>query len=113
MNTGKKSSYWVAIAILLPFLAVVALMVSAGSGQVVPPPTEAKLHQVSASPLTLQDSYVQQRLAYGRVEATSQANAGFERAGYIEQMLVDEGQQVSKGQQIATLDTQRLDASYA
>lgn len=97
-------------ALVVPFLTVTALMVSAGSGQVVPAPAHAKVHSVEVMPLHLQSSYTQQKLAYGRVEATRQSRMGFELTGTLTQVLVNEGQQVAAGDVLATLDTQRLQA---
>ena len=95
-------------AIFVPFILVAALMVSAGSGQLVAAPDEAKIQPVEVMPLQLQDAYVQQKLAYGRVEAVKEAKLGFELAGTVTEVLAFEGDRVSRGQLLAKLDTQRL-----
>lgn len=96
--------------LVLPFIGLVALVVAAGSGQVIAPPVSAKAHEVEVVPLTVQESYLQQRIAYGRVESGQRIDAGFELAGTVKKVLVDEGQSFDKGQPLAELDTQRLNA---
>ncbi|GAB2677601.1 efflux RND transporter periplasmic adaptor subunit [Aliiglaciecola aliphaticivorans] len=111
MNKVSFKSLLIPIAIILPLIAVVGLMVTAGSGQVTPPPSQAKIHQVEVVQLSPQDSYQLEQLAYGRLESANLSNLGFELAGKVQQILVDEGDQIVVGQLIAKLDTQRLDAS--
>lgn len=111
MNTKLTRPVVVAIAILVPLLAVVGLMVAAGSGQVAEPPTQAKIHQVEVIQLTPEYAYQQQQLAYGRVEAANLSNLAFELSGKVQRILIDEGDSVVAGQLVASLDTQRLDAS--
>jgi RND family efflux transporter MFP subunit len=96
--------------LVLPFLGLIALVVAAGSGQVIAPPVSAKAHEVEVTRLIEQESYQQQRIAYGRVESGQRIDAGFELAGTINSVLVDEGQSFEKGQLLAKLDTQRLHA---
>lgn len=111
MKTNLSKSLLIAISIIVPLLAIVGLMVAAGSGQVAEPPREAKLHQVEVIKLVPESAYLQQQLAYGRVESANLSNLGFELAGKVDQILVDEGDTIVAGQLIAKLDTQRLDAS--
>ncbi|MFA3791786.1 efflux RND transporter periplasmic adaptor subunit [Aliiglaciecola sp. SL4] len=111
MNKASFKTLLIPIALILPLIAVVGLMVAAGSGQVTPPPSEAKIHQVEVVQLSPQDSYQLEQLAYGRLESANLSNLGFELAGKVQQILVDEGDQIVAGQLIAKLDTQRLDAS--
>lgn len=107
--TPKKRG-WIYPAIAVPFLGVMALMVAAGNGQVLPPPSQATQQTVDVMALERQSEYRQQHLAYGRVEATKQARLGFELAGTIEDLPVDEGQRVAKGEVLGMLDTARLNA---
>ena len=106
----KNKTLWLVAALAIPFTGLVALMITAGSGQVTAPPAQPKLHPVNATPLQLQSSYQQQRLAYGRVEPGQQIQAGFELAGTLQNITVDEGDTFEQGQVLARLDTQRLDA---
>ena len=110
-HSSTRNKPWLVAAFLaIPFIGVTALMITAGAGQVVPPPVSAKSHSVDVMNIEVQESYIQSRFAYGRVEAAQRANAGFELAGTLIQVQVDEGDKVSKGQLLARLDTVRLDA---
>ncbi|GAA0853734.1 efflux RND transporter periplasmic adaptor subunit [Aliiglaciecola litoralis] len=111
MKSSPSKSLLLAITIIIPFLAIVGLMLAAGSGQVSAPPSEAKLHTVEVIQVVPEKGYQQQQLAYGRIESANLANLGFELAGKIDQIFVDEGDWIKSGQRIAVLDTQRLDAS--
>lgn len=107
---GARRSLTIFFALFIPFACVVALMVSAGSGQLHAAPTSAKIHNIDVMPLQTQTSYHKQKLAYGRVEASKVAQAGFELSGTVNLISVDEGDIVEAGQLLATLDTQRLNA---
>lgn len=110
-DTRSKSKLVVlSVTLIVPFLAVVALMVSAGSGQIQTAPADAKVHPVEVLPLTTQTAYSKQKLAYGRIEAVAQSRIGFELTGVLTNVLVAEGQEVKSGQILASLDTQRLEA---
>ena len=58
----------------------------------------------------MQTSYWQRSLATGRVEASQQAQLGFELSGTLDQTSVDEGGWVEQGQVLARLDRSRLNA---
>ncbi|WJG09990.1 efflux RND transporter periplasmic adaptor subunit [Aliiglaciecola sp. LCG003] len=111
MKTTSSKSLLIATAIIIPLISVAGLMIAAGSGQVAAPPITAKVHRVAVIKLAPQQSYQQQQMAYGRIESANIANLGFELAGKVEQLLVDEGDFIQAGQLIARLDTQRIDAS--
>ncbi len=64
--------------------------------------------KVNVQTVFIQPSYSKQRKVYGLVEAEQKADLGFELSGLIAQTQVAEGQRVSKGQILATLDTERL-----
>jgi RND family efflux transporter MFP subunit len=107
----KKHLIW-----LIPFIALVALillMKASGSGQTQPPPTEAKKHLVNVMPIKWHEQYVQKRLVVGRAEAPQTAAIGFDLAGSVVNILVDEGQRVIQGQILAELDDQRLKAQMS
>jgi RND family efflux transporter MFP subunit len=108
-NTSKRWVLW--LTVVAPIVALVWLMNAAGSGQVSHPPVDAKLHQVDVIRAKVQDHYLQQREVVGRVETNQIASLGFELAGSVKTILVDEGNVVAQGQVLATLDTQRLDAT--
>jgi RND family efflux transporter MFP subunit len=52
--------------------------------------------------------YEVDRLFIGRVSASQQANISFETQGVVEELLVDQGEKVSKGQALAKLDISLL-----
>lgn len=58
--------------------------------------------------LTVDDGYVIRESFAGRVEPARQTLAAAERAGLIEEILVEEGSQVAQGQMLARLDAKPL-----
>ena len=68
---------------------------------------------VSSETLSLEQEYALSRTFSGQVQASRQADLGFERGGRLIRVLVDEGDVVSKGQLLAELDTDRLRAQRA
>lgn len=58
----------------------------------------------------LSPGYKESRTHTGRVEATRTAELSFLKAGRIQNILVDEGSSVTKGQLLATLDVRSLQA---
>ena len=65
---------------------------------------------VEVMPITMQSSYLRERLVYGQVESAMQSDVGFELAGVLELFMVEEGMSVSQGQALAQLDMARLEA---
>jgi RND family efflux transporter MFP subunit len=60
--------------------------------------------------ITPQESFTLQRTFTGRVQARRQSELGFELAGRLARVWVDEGATVEAGQLLAELDTERLAA---
>lgn len=60
--------------------------------------------------LSVTDRFVRSHSFIGRVEPARQAQVGFELAGKLDRIVVDEGEKVGAGDVLATLDTARLDA---
>lgn len=106
----KNKWLTLAMVLILPFIGLTALIVSAGTGQVIAPPLNAKTHNVDVLALQMQTSYQQQTVAYGRVEPAQRIDSGFELAGTLQKIWVDEGQSFVEGQLLAQLDTKRLEA---
>jgi len=104
----KKYLLW--LIPLFALIALVLLMKASGNGQTQPPPTETKKHLVNVMPIEWHEQYVQKRLVVGRAEAPQTAAIGFDLAGSVVNILVDEGQRVTQGQILAELDDQRLRA---
>lgn len=107
----KKYLVW--LIALIALIALVLLMKASGNGQTIKPPTEAKKHLVNVMSIEWHKQYVQKRLVVGRAEALQTAALGFDLAGTVVNLLVDEGQSVMRGQVLAELDDQRLRAQMA
>jgi len=60
--------------------------------------------------LVAQDRYAVEAAYAGRVRARRESSLGFERAGRIDRVLVDEGDRVEAGTLLAALDTRALEA---
>lgn len=65
---------------------------------------------VETGVITPQESFTMQRTFSGRVEARRQSGLGFELAGRLARVWVEEGAVVEAGQRLAELDTERLEA---
>lgn len=107
----SKPSFIKLLVWLLPivaFVALIILMKLSGNGQTVKPPTEVIKHLAQIKPVTWQQSYQQKRLVSGQVEAPQTAELGFQLAGSIVTLMVDEGEIVTQGQVLAQLDTKTL-----
>ena len=110
-SSFKKHLIW-----FIPFIALAALillMKASGNGQTQQPPTEARKFLVNVMPIKWDQQYVQKRLVVGQAEATQTASIGFDLAGSVVNLLVDEGQLVVQGQILAELDDHRLTAKMS
>jgi RND family efflux transporter MFP subunit len=106
-NSSTKTPLML-LTVLVPFIALIILMSVSGSGQSIEAPSIAKLHRVDVMPIESQQQYILKRIVVGKIEATQTADVGFDLSGIVINTLVDEGDEVSKGQLIAVLDNQRL-----
>lgn len=100
---------WLPVSVLLVTLGIVGLALareaeSDDSAQAATPLS------VNVVPLQASGAYQRQRHFVGRVEAGRESRSGFEQGGLVAQILVDEGDQVAKGQILARQDGQRLQA---
>lgn len=66
--------------------------------------------KVEVVALKVQNSYIKPRSVFGQIEAVKKSDIGFELSGALQSLAVLEGQNVSKGQVLASLDTARLSA---
>jgi len=95
---------------------LVACGLLAGFGALITPtPTTPTLNEPGAAPLVVEVIEVQRESGYGvarhfigRVEPRQSAAVGFELAGKVVTIEVDEGDRLEPGDVIATLDTARL-----
>jgi len=78
-----------------------------------PPPEPAALVPVSVRSLERETGYTVPRSFVGQVEPRKTVALSFELAGRLDALLVDEGDIVTKGQLIATQDTDLLQADRA
>ncbi len=73
-------------------------------------PTRPIVLSVETRPVTLQKSFSVKQTFSGQVQPRRRSELGFESAGRLVQVCVDEGSQIETGQLLARLDTQRLTA---
>ncbi|MBT1451624.1 efflux RND transporter periplasmic adaptor subunit [Glaciecola sp. XM2] len=64
--------------------------------------------KIQVSKVVIQPNFERKRIVYGTIEASKQSDIGFDIAGVISSIAITEGQLVSQGQVLATLDTARL-----
>ncbi len=98
------------ILVLISVLLLMILMTFSGSGRAQQEGANVVTQVVDVMPIQYQPSFAKRYRAMGRVESTSQAMIGFERSGRIAEMLVEDGQRVERGDVLAKLDTQRVQA---
>ncbi len=67
-------------------------------------------HQAETVAVLMQDGYTVERRFAGRVQARQESTLGFELSGMVASLLVNEGDQVVRGQELARMDTQLLEA---
>ncbi|WP_372573637.1 efflux RND transporter periplasmic adaptor subunit [Ruegeria jejuensis] len=75
----------------------------------VPAPDAAAVTPVSVTPITSESTYTIDRVFIGQVEPQRAADVSFELNGTLDQILADEGDEVAKGQLLATLDVALLE----
>ncbi len=68
--------------------------------------------KVITQPLNFSSSYQHQQRYTGSVRSTDTTGVGFELAGKLSDIIVDSGDAVVKGQKLASLNTQLLEAEY-
>jgi len=73
---------------------------------------DVKLARVKAFMPSLSSSYQVERQFVGQVVAKQRADIGFELAGKISKIFVDEGDHVSQGEILMQLDTELLGVVY-
>lgn len=99
--------------VLVMTLALFALLAYAGSNSDQISPDAPLTSNVSSAKISLQPSYLTQKLTLGVVEAEQKAIVAAERSGTLVNLLVEQGQKVEKGEVLGQLDTLRLDAEIA
>ncbi len=105
----------VRLGVTVSFIAVAAAAVHFGASELtrraeaVPAPGAAAVTPVSVTPITSENAYTVDRVFIGQVEPQRSADISFELNGTLDQILVDEGDEVAKGQLLATLDIALLE----
>lgn len=92
---------------------LVAILVAAGFNQTQAQDSEPQPTFVDTQKVSVQSQYNEQSQALGIIESAQAVSLGFELAGQVESLLVDEGARVSKGQSLAKLDTRRIRAQLS
>ncbi len=109
-SAGNQSKTFIAALVLIPLFLLILLLYAAGAGQSYAQNDGVRSHHVDVFQVEMQSSYQRKINAVGRVESTQQAIMGFERSGTLQLATVDDGANVEKGQLLAQLDNERLQA---
>lgn len=109
-SAGNQSKIFIAALVLIPLFLLILLLYAAGAGQSYAQNDGVRSHHVDVFQVEMQSSYQRKINAVGRVESTQQAIMGFERSGTLQLATVDDGASVEKGQLLAQLDDERLQA---
>lgn len=109
-TTSKSGKFTLVISIAVFTAALVLLLMTAGLGNATQTP-EARLPvAVSTGTITIQSGFETPINVFGLVESPKATSVSFDVAGQITQLLVEEGEVVSKGDILAYQDLQRLNA---
>ncbi len=112
----RATRFVVRVTVTLGVAAAAVFAIQMGSEELTrradaaPSPDAAPLIPVETAPITIVPGYEVTRSFLGQVEPQRTAAVSFELSGRLNDILVDEGETVTEGQHIATLDTRLLDA---
>lgn len=101
-------------ALTLGFVAAAVFAVQSGSqalanrADATPSPDPAPNIPVATAPILLEPSYSVSRSFVGQIEAQRTVAVSFEFSGQLDGIVLDEGDTVEQGQEIATLDSRLL-----
>ncbi len=110
-NNQQSSRQKISAALAMGLGFVIAGIAFTPNSRAIPSPAyNNTLVTVQTTQLSPVSQYVLKRFFLGRVEAARSSDVGFELDGKIDSILVDEGDQVIKGQILAHLDIDRLQA---
>lgn len=98
------------ILALLFGLAGAATLQGCGADSHAAQDSEPYLHNVATHVVSLQPGYLLEREFAGEVRAGQASELGFELAGQVTDLLVDEGDEIERGQVLARLDTNLLES---
>ncbi|MCW8090962.1 efflux RND transporter periplasmic adaptor subunit [Alteromonas sp. ASW11-130] len=105
-SESGKLQLWLTVALSTAIL--ITLLFSAGTTRADKHKTENERAQAHVSIVQMQTSYQREQRIFGLIESARASRLGFERAGRIATINVEEGDSIKQGQVLAVLDTARL-----
>ncbi|BFT28914.1 efflux RND transporter periplasmic adaptor subunit [Alteromonas sp. D210916BOD_24] len=109
-NSDKGGQRNLFISIVIFFIALIVLLVTAGFGNATHSPEARVPMVVSTASVKIQDGFETPINVFGLVESPKTTSLSFDMNGQVNVLYVDEGARVSKGDKVAQLDVQRLKA---
>ena len=110
LASSKRCAAYVLGGALAVVVLAGATVAEFGGGAAASAPPAATVLDVAVAPARLQDGYRVEQGYAGRIVASRSSALGFERAGTLVIVAVDEGDRVEKGDLIARLDIRALEA---
>jgi RND family efflux transporter MFP subunit len=108
LRKASNPTFWIVLVVAAGWTLVTLVTGALGSQASIP--EQERLLPVTTLTARLTDSYPVKRSFVGRVEARRESDVGFELAGLVAKINVDDGASVSAGQILASLDTELLEA---
>ncbi|GGW78692.1 efflux RND transporter periplasmic adaptor subunit [Alteromonas halophila] len=111
LQTSRESGrHSLLVALGLFFLLLVVLLWSAGNGQAQSAVADAIPETVVTDVVHIQSGFEVPVRLHGLVESAQSTDVGFDVGGILSSLTVDEGDSVTRGQVLARLNTDRLQA---
>lgn len=107
MDTSSPSFFNASLSLRLLIVCLLLWLTACDAGQATSQPYH---HQVEAIAIQRQSDFIIERYFVGQVRSSQRAELGFEIAGTIAELGVDEGDKVSEGQLLARLDSSLLES---
>jgi len=96
--------------IVRAMIPVALLAAGCGAPEEAPPDDEIHLAPVEVLEVERAEAYPVEERFVGRVEARRRSRLAFELGGTVESVVFDEGDRVERGEELAAIDTARLEA---
>lgn len=106
--TSEQGQFKLVIAIVAFTIALVFLLVFAGVGNATQSPEARDPVSVSTGVVNVQQGFKTPVNIFGLIESPKAATVSFDIAGQVLEVVVEEGDWVSKGDELAFQDTKRL-----
>ncbi|KPJ91346.1 MAG: hypothetical protein AMJ53_11890 [Gammaproteobacteria bacterium SG8_11] len=110
MDKKHKVKILISAVVSLSIIAVSTSILLAGTEKSPRPTAPVAALPVQTVQIRPQNSYEMKRVFSGRVQARRISDLGFDSGGLLVSVVADEGVPVEKGELIARLDTERLEA---